>query len=381
MKALINGKILLKDGVWEDKVLLINEKIRGICDQKDLCKENTEEIIDVKGCYISSGFIDIHIHGSGGSDTMDGTVEALKNISNTILANGTTGFLPTTMTMDMPSIHNALKAVKKAIGMECTGAKILGVHMEGPFINKSFKGAQREKYIIKPNYEFIKDYMDIIKMITMAPEIEGSRDFIESIKNGSNAVLSIGHSNATYEEAMEAIEAGISHSTHLFNAMTPLHHRNPGVVGAILNSDITCELIADKVHVHPELFKFILKVKGQEQLTLITDAMRAGCMKEGMYELGGQQVMVKEGKAQLENGNLAGSVLTLNQAVKNFVEITKAPLYEVINLVSLNPARIIGIEGEKGSIEVGKDADIIVFDENIEMKMVFVEGCRRLGGK
>ncbi|SNS58100.1 N-acetylglucosamine-6-phosphate deacetylase [Anaerovirgula multivorans] len=381
MKALINGKILLKDGIWEDKGLLIDEKIRGICDKKDLYKENAEEIIDVKGCYISPGFIDIHIHGSGGSDTMDGTVEALKMISNTILVNGTTGFLPTTMTMDMPVIHKALEAVKKATTMEWSGAKILGVHMEGPFINKKFKGAQREDYIIKPNYEFIKDYVDIIKIITMAPEIEGSRAFIESVKKRSNAVLSIGHSNATYEEAMEAIEAGISHSTHLFNAMTPLQHRNPGVVGAVFNSNITCELIADKIHVHPELFKFILKVKGQDRLALITDAMRAGCMKEGMYELGGQPVLVKEGKAQLEDGSLAGSILTLNQAVKNFVEITKAPLYEVINLVSLNPARIIGIEGEKGSIEVGKDADIIVFDENIEMKMVFVEGCRRLGDK
>lgn len=381
MKALVNGKILFKDGIGEDKALLIDEKIRGICDIENLHKENVEEIIDVKGCYISPGFIDIHIHGSGGSDTMDGKVEALRNISNTILLQGTTGFLPTTMTMDMASIRHALGTIKKAMGvLEWGGAKILGAHMEGPFINKKFKGAQREEYIIKPNYEFVKEYIDIIKIITMAPEVEGSKAFIESVKKNSEAVLSIGHSDATYEEAMEAIEAGISHSTHLFNAMAPLHHRNPGVVGAIFNSNITCELIADKIHVHPELFKLILKVKGKDRLVLITDAMRAGCMKEGKYELGGQQVSVKEGKAQLEDGSLAGSILTLNQAVKNFVEVTRAPLYEVINLVSLNPAKVIGIEEKKGSIELGKDADIIVFNENIEIEMVFIEGCRRLGG-
>jgi len=381
MKALVNGKVILKDGIYEDKVLLIDKKIKGIVDKDTFDDNNIDEIIDAEGCYISPGFIDIHIHGSGGSDAMDGTIEALKTISNTILSYGTTGFLPTTMTMDMSSIHVALNAVKRAMKIELDGAKVLGAHMEGPFINKKFKGAQREDYIITPEYTYIEDYIDVIKIITMAPEIKGSIDFIEFVKQTSNVTLSIGHSAATYEETIRAIEAGVSHSTHLFNAMTPLHHRNPGIVGAAFNNDITCELIADKIHVHPELFKLLLKIKGEDKLILVTDSMRAGCMKDGVYELGGQDVQVIEGKAQLIDGSLAGSVLTLNQAVRNFVDATEAPLYEVIKLVTINPAKLIGMEKEKGSIEVGKDADIIVFDHNIKVKMAFVEGYNRLGGK
>lgn len=265
--------------------------------------------------------------------------------------------------------------------MNMDGAQILGVHLEGPFINEKFRGAQRKDFILKPDYAYIEDYIDIIKIITMAPEIEGSIDFIEAIKKESNTTLSIGHSGASYEEAMEAIKAGISYCTHIFNAMTPLHHRDPGVVAAAFNSDITCELIADKIHVHPELFKLLFKIKGEDKLILVTDAIRASCMKDGSYDLGGQAVLVREGKAQLANGSLAGNLLTLNKAVKNFIEVTDAPIYQVIKLVSLNPARVIGIDEKKGSIEIGKDADIIIFDGNINVKMVFIAGSSRLGGK
>ena len=381
MKALINGKLLLKDGVYTDKVLLMDEKIRGIVDKSAFEEKHAEEVIDVNGNYISPGFIDIHLHGSGGCDTMDGTIDALKTISNVIMNHGTTGFLPTTMTMDISSIYTALDTVRNALGTDWQGAKILGVHLEGPFINKDFKGAQREDYIIKPEYEAIKDYLDIIKIITIAPEIKGSLAFIKAVKDNSSAAISMGHSAATYEEAMEAIEAGLSHCTHIFNAMTPLHHRNPGVVGAAFNSCISCELIADKIHVHPQLFQLLLTIKGDDKLILITDAIRASCMKDGYYQLGGQEVHVREGKAQLSNGSLAGSVLTLNKALKNFVEATGAPLYQVIKLATINPARVIGIDSLKGSIEIGKDADIIVFDEEINIVNVFIEGISRLGGQ
>jgi N-acetylglucosamine-6-phosphate deacetylase len=381
MKALMNGRIIHREGVYEDKVLLIDEKIRAIVDIEDFNDETVEEVIDAMGNYISPGFIDIHIHGSKGSDTMDGTIEALKIISNSVMNYGTTGFLPTTMTMDIPSIYTALDTVKKALQMNIDGAQILGVHLEGPFINEKFRGAQRKDFILKSDYSYIEEYIDIIKIITMAPELEGSIDFIETIKKKSNAALSIGHSGASYEEAMEAIKAGISHCTHIFNAMTPLHHRNPGAVAATFNSDITCELIADKIHVNPELFKLIFNIKGEDKLVLVTDAIRASCMKDGCYDLGGQAVQVREGKAQLANGSLAGSLLTLNKAVKNFIEATDAPIYQVIKLVSLNPARVIGIDDKKGSIEIGKDADLIIFDKDINVKMVLIAGSSRLGGK
>lgn len=380
LKALVNGRIILNDGIYNEKVLLMDEKIRSIIDNRDFREDMAEEIIDTKGYYISPGFIDIHIHGSGGMDTMDATLEALEVISSTILAYGTTAFLPTTMTMDMTSIHNALDNIREAKAVGLSGAKILGAHMEGPFISKKFKGAQNEEFIIEPEFSCIKDYLDMIKIITMAPEVEGSLEFIKSIKEHSKAVLSIGHSAATYQQTMDAIDEGISHCTHILNAMTPLHHREPGVLGAVFNSTITCELIADKIHVHPELFKLLLKIKGTDQLLLVTDAVRACCMKDGIYELGGQQVVLKEGKVELLGGGLAGSALTLNRAVKNFVEVTGIPLYQGIKLVTQNPAKLVGIEESKGSIDVGKDSDIIVFDEDLQVRMVFIEGHSRLGG-
>ena len=365
----------MENEILEDRALLFNTKIREICKVEDINHYEVTEIIDAKNLYISPGFIDIHIHGSGGFDTMDGDINALEKISKTIAAYGTTSFLPTTMTMEKSHIIKALDTIKKAMSTETkNGANILGVHLEGPFINPIFKGAQNSEYIIEPDYEFIKNYLDIIKIITMAPEIKGSFDFMDLIKQNSSAVLSIGHSNATYEEAMEAIERGISHSTHIFNAMTPLHHRNPGVVGAVFNSEITCELIADKIHVHPELFRFLIKAVGENRICLITDSMRAGCMKDGCYDLGGQSVIVKDGSARLSDGQLAGSVLTLNLAVKNFFESTDYPLNKIVNMVSINPAKVIGFENQKGSIEKGKDADIILFDKEISIKSVFIEG-------
>lgn len=375
MKALINGKILMENEILEDRALLFDTKIREICKVEDINHYEVTEIIDANNLYISPGFIDIHIHGSGGFDTMDGDINALEKISKTIAAYGTTSFLPTTMTMEKSHIIKALDTIKKAMSTETkNGANILGVHLEGPFINPIFKGAQNSEYIIEPDYEFIKNYLDIIKIITMAPEIKGSFDFMDLIKQNSSAVLSIGHSNATYEEAMEAIERGISHSTHIFNAMTPLHHRNPGVVGAVFNSEITCELIADNIHVHPELFRFLIKAVGENRICLITDSMRAGCMKDGCYDLGGQSVIVKDGSARLTDGQLAGSVLTLNLAVKNFFESTDYPLNKIVNMVSINPAKVIGFDNQKGSIEKGKDADIILFDKEISIKSVFIEG-------
>lgn len=378
MIALYNGKIITEDKIVKDKILLFDQKIIGILDEDQVNHYNVNKRIDVQGHYISPGFIDIHLHGSGGCDTMDGSLEALNTISETILRCGTTGFLPTTMTMEMDLIHQALDTVREAMALELKGAQILGAHMEGPFINVEYKGAQNAAYVLGPERAYIENHLDVIKIITMAPEVQGASKFLNEMKQNPEIILSIGHSKATYDEAMEAIEQGIRHATHLFNAMTPLHHRDPGIVGAVFNSQITCELIADLIHVHPDLFKLIYHIKGNDNLILITDAIRAGCMKEGLYDLGGQPVTVKDGSARLENGSLAGSILTLNQAVNNFAGATSLPLYEVIRLVSLNPARLIGIEDRKGSIAPGKDADIIVFDEDISIVKAFVDGIEKL---
>ncbi|MTK11196.1 MAG: N-acetylglucosamine-6-phosphate deacetylase, partial [Clostridiaceae bacterium] len=372
--------VILENCILEDKVVLFDTQIKELINKIEFEKNVNEgsyneiDIIDAKGSYVSPGFIDLHIHGSGGRDAMDGELEDLKVISQSIAQNGVTGFLPTTMTMSKEKIYKALDNIKEGMKLDLGGAKVLGAHMEGPFINPKYKGAQKEDYIIEPDYNFIKGYEDVIKIITLAPEKDTNSEFIKSIKKNTNIVISIGHSDATYEEAMESIEKGVSHATHLFNAMSPLNHRKPGVIGAVFNSNINCELIADKIHVHPGVFQTVINIKGVNKVILITDSMRAGCMKDGVSELGGQKVIVKDNSARLEDGTLAGSILTLNKAVKNMVENTNLNIYQAISMVSLNSAKDIGISDRKGSIEEGKDADIVIFDEEYNVRHTIVEG-------
>lgn len=379
IKAIVNGKLIMRDRIIYDSVIIFDTKIIDIINNDNFLqykKEYKEEIlvIDAKGKYVSPGFIDIHIHGSGGYDTMDATATALRVISTTIAENGVTSYLPTTMTMDSISIYSALDAIRQAMSLENEGAKILGAHMEGPFINEKYKGAQKADNIIKPNYDIIKDYLDIIKIITLAPEKDENHSFIKKVKSNSKITLSVGHSDASYEEAVRAIEDGITHATHTFNAMTPLNHRKPGIVGAIFTNDITCELIADLIHVHPAIFKMLINIKHKDKMVLITDSMRAGCMKSGNYELGGQKVTVENGAARLQDGTLAGSVLTLNKAVKNMLNHSGLEIYEVVAMASHVPAKVINIDNKKGRLEAGFDADIVVFDDDIDVFLTIVEG-------
>jgi N-acetylglucosamine-6-phosphate deacetylase len=305
---------------------------------------------------------------------MDGEISALKTISETIAQNGVTGFLPTTMTMSKEKIYEALDTIKLAKKENINGAKILGAHMEGPFICEKYKGAQQKDYIIKPDFEFIKDYVDLIKIITMAPEEDHEFKFIKEVKKDTDIVLSMGHTNSDFETAMEAVRYGISHATHTFNAMTPFGHRKLGVVGAVLRSNVTFEIIADTIHLHPDIFQIMLNAKGKDKMILITDSMRAGCMKDGDWELGGQKVIVKNNSARLEDGTLAGSILTLNKAVFNIIKYTNLKIYEAVALASLNPARLIDLDKTKGSIKIGKDADLVMFDEDLDVSLTISEG-------
>ena len=379
IKAIVNGKLIMRDRIIQDSIIIFDKKIIDIISKDSFSQYKREykediQIIDAKNRYVSPGFIDIHIHGCGGYDTMDAMPEALKVISATVAGNGVSAYLPTTMTMDKERIYKAFDAIRVAMKLEIKGAKILGIHMEGPFINEKYKGAQKADHIIKPDYELIKDYLDIIKIITLAPEEDENHSFIKKVKRNSKITLSVGHSDASYEETIKAIEVGISHATHTFNAMTPLNHRKPGIVGAIFRSDITCELIADTIHVHPAIFKILIDIKHKDRMVLITDSMRAGCMKAGKYELGGQKVIVKNGAAKLQDGTLAGSVLTLNKAVKNMLEHSGVEIYEAVAMASLIPAKVINMDNKKGSLDIGKDADIAIFDENIDVFFTIVEG-------
>lgn len=379
MNAIINGKIILENKVLEGHIIVYEERIIDIIpEEKFDVQDKSLNIIDAKGNFVSPGFIDIHIHGSKGHDTMDGELEAINIISETILKNGVTSFLPTTMTMDLDSIYKALDTIKKSMTYDkLKGAKVLGAHMEGPFISPKYKGAQKADYIIKPDYKLIEEYMDIIKIITYAPEEDENFNFLENVLKNKDTTLSIGHTDGTYEDAQDAIKKGVSHSTHMFNAMTHLHHRKPGVVGAIMDSDVSTEIIADNIHLHKAIYNIAYKLKGPDKLVLITDAMRAACLKCGNYDLGGQEVTVKDNAARLKDGTLAGSVLKLNKAVKNIYESTNLPIYECVKLASLNPSKVININNERGSLEKNKYADIIIFDEQINIINAIVEGVMK----
>lgn len=373
-----NGKIILENEVLENKVLIFNHKIVDIIDAEEFenqgLGERMEETIDAEGKYVSPGLIDVHIHGSGGKDTMDGELSDLKIISEIIAKNGVTAFLPTTMTMKKEKIYKAIENIRLAMAENIGGAKILGVHMEGPFVSEKYKGAQKKDHILKPDFKFIEKYIDVIKIITMAPEEDFQFDFIKKVKNNSDIVLSMGHTNSDYETAMEAVRSGISHATHTFNAMTPLHHRNPGVVGAVLKSNVSFEIIADTIHLHPAIYEILLKAKGKDKMILVTDSMRAGGMKDGDWELGGQKVIVADNSARLEDGTLAGSILTLNKAVLNILKYTSLEIYEAVALASLNSAKLLNIDNKKGSIKIGKDADLIIFDKDLKVNLSISEG-------
>ena len=355
-------------------MLLFDDKIIDMVEDIVISDSDDIDIIDAKGAYVSAGFIDLHIHGSGGADVMDATPEALQRLSTTLPQTGTTSFLATTMTMSTQAIDKALQNIQD-YGSSVTGAHIVGVHLEGPFINTLKHGAQDKNYVQTPNFELIENYMDEVKMITLAPEVEGAEDFVKQmIKAYPHVILSAGHSDASYDEGMKSFTWGVSHVTHLFNAMPAYHHRQPGLVGAVFDSDVTCDIIADLVHTHPSTLALTHRLKG-DKLILITDAMRAGCMKCGSYDLGGRKVEVSEGKALLEDGTLAGSVLKMNEAMENMLKHTDITLVEVVNAVTKIPAEML--ELKKGVLKKGYDADIVIFDENFSIISTIIAGERK----
>jgi len=371
VKSIVNAKLIVDNEIVEGKVLLFDKHISEIVDNTALNHRDDIEKIDAKGNYVSAGFIDLHIHGSGGADIMDATPQALETISSVLLQTGTTSFLATTMTMSKEVIEKALQNIQNH-AQSINGAQIVGVHLEGPFINAQKHGAQDKAHVQEPDIKFIESYIDIIKMITLAPEVKGAKDFVTFLKRHyPEVILSIGHSDASYEKSKESFTWGISHATHLFNAMNTLHHRDPGIVGAVLDSDVSCDIIADLVHTHASILKLVHQVK-QERLILITDAMRAGCMKCGIYDLGGQQVEVNDGKASLQDGTLAGSVLKLNEALKNMTGVGAMTLVEAVTAVTKIPAENLGLN--KGQLKKGYDADIVIFDKDFSIISTIIAG-------
>ena len=379
MKAITNGKIILKDGIVERCALLVSDVIEAIVCENDIPTD--AEIIDANGGYIAPGLIDLHIHGYSGRDVCDADEGSIRIISKSLLANGVTGYLPTTMTVDMRVIKAALEVCRDLMVESKTweGSRILGVHAEGPFISEGKKGAQDPKYILAPDAEFVKEYADVIKIITLAPETD-TADFsaIREIAKNTDVVVSMGHTSADYDTALASTKVGVRHATHLFNAMTPLAHRAPGVVGAALNSDVSCELIVDTFHVNPALYDMVFKLKGRK-LCFITDCLPAGGLPYGEYRLGGTKIIYRDIVCRLEDGTVAGSVLHLNEGVWNAYTHSSIPLHECVNCASLNPATTLGIDNRKGSIEAGKDADIIITDSQFKVVKTIIGGEVKYG--
>ncbi len=441
MHAIVNGRIVLTDKIIDGCALLFDKNIIGIVSRETLdaawadgqsWKGKPLEITDAGGNFVAPGFINLHIHGCGGADTMDAVEDSLAVMSRFLVQTGVTSFLPTTMTCDMQMICKALERVRKnmtpitrrrdekygpvlsaqGFGEEvkedmsvsgnnpndCScagesepfdnktekiqqyrlpGAKVLGAYLEGPFISSIYKGAQDEANIMSADFMRIKDYADVIKVIVLAPETldhpEQVQTFIAQCK-ACNIIVSLGHSAADYDTAVESIRAGASHVTHLCNAMTGLHHRAPGLLGAALDSAVTCELIADNLHVHPAVQRLIYRTKNIMEIELITDSMRACGMTDGISELGGQAVIVKNGAARLTDGTLAGSVVTMNRAMANFRKNTGATIPEVVRMVTENQAQELGLFEKIGSLSPGAAADVTIFNDDFEVLQTFVDG-------
>lgn len=335
------------------------------------------EAFDLSGMYIVPGFIDTHIHGAYGVEMAEAgtTVQQLNAVSKFEASQGVTCFAPTVRILPLDEMCAAIERI--AFIKQTDGAKIGGIHVEGPFVSETYKGALLKEYIYKPGVEIIKRFYEagggLVKLLTMAPELEGAEATIQyAASNG--IVVSIGHTNASYEQTEKAIAWGVSQATHTFNAMRPLNHRDPSALGAVLtNENVTCELICDFIHLHPAIVKMVYKLKGDDKINVISDSCAAAGKSDGEYIVGGQKRYVKDGVVRTSDGTIAGSAKTVYDGVKNLINIG-IPIESAIKMASVNPAKTLGIEAETGSIQVGKCADLVVLDKEFNVKYTFVNG-------
>ncbi|MDO5726261.1 MAG: N-acetylglucosamine-6-phosphate deacetylase [Tissierellia bacterium] len=364
--------------VLENFSLIIeDEKILDIIDAKKIDYKDYDEILDGENNYLAPGFIDIHNHGNSGYDIMDSSEIALDSIGKYHISNGVTSYLGTIITSSYENMLNSAKNISEYENKKDL-AEILGIHLEGPFFNPIKKGAQPEKYIAKADLNFLKKLIEIsnskLKMVSIAPEIKDAIEVIKYLKK-EDIPIAMAHSYANYEQTKMAIENGARIATHLFNGMREFDHREPGIIGASLTDDrVYTEIIYDRFHLHDASVKIAILCKGFDKIILVSDAMRAAGLKDGKYEIGGQIVFVKNNEPRLESGNIAGSTLNLRQAVYNVVKFLQIPIHQAVKMASLNPAKAINISKDYGSIEIGKKADFIIIDQDINIKSVYKNG-------
>lgn len=380
-----NGMVFLPDKKFEQADLIVDRKITQIIRKGEgqyPDNREKEEMIDASGKYVVPGFVDIHSHGAAGADVSDGEFGGMKKMAEFYVSHGVTSWCPTTMALPEENLVQAVKVIRefqkqqeKAPG---NMARCLGVHLEGPFLNKEKKGAQAEKYLREPDLKLFERLWQAsgeqVQLITVAPEQKGALSFIK--KASEYCTVSLGHSTADYETVCRAFEAGASHVTHLFNGMNGLHHREPGIFGAALEYGVPVELICDGLHIHPSVIRMIWKLYG-DKISLISDSMRCAGMKDGIYDLGGQQVQVENGKALLPGGTLAGSSINLLDAVRNAVRFG-IPLESAVYAATAAPAFSIGRQDEIGMIQIGNRADLLILDRELNLETVIIGGEKTL---
>ncbi|NLW69719.1 MAG: N-acetylglucosamine-6-phosphate deacetylase [Eubacteriaceae bacterium] len=331
-------------------------------------------VIDAKGGIISPGLIDIHTHGAKGIDINSAREACFGRLCEFYASHGVSGFQASIAADSKENTLGTIKALSPLVNAESGGAKLIGLHLEGPFLNPMHSGAISKEYLLLPNVKLLEEYLSAGKItyMTIAPELEGA---IELIKDFSkDTVFSLGHSAADYETLLSAVRAGAKSATHLFNAMIPIHQRRPGIAVAAMDSGIYCEIISDGRHIHPAMIRMAAAFAGYEKLIAVTDSMQAAGMGDGVYTLAGIKVIVKGEDALLENGNRAGSLLTPDRALKNMKEFTKMPFERLIPLFTENPAKLLNIYDRTGALDEGKDADITVFDENMNVRLTMAGG-------
>lgn len=360
----ITGDLFIRDG----KVEKIGQALQV---EADIFLDGT-----AKNWIVMPGFIDMHIHGSAGFDMMDATEEALRGMSRSLVKEGTTSYLPTTITQRVDSIEAALENVHGFVN-NADEAEVLGIHVEGPYISTKWAGAQPIEHISEPSIEQFLKWQRLsgnrIKQVTVAPEIVGGFEFVQAMSE-EGIISSIGHSDASSDEVEKAVQLGAKQATHLYNQMRPFHHRDTGVVGSVLLDDhMKVEIIVDYIHSHMKAVNLAYRLKGAEGIILITDAMRAKGLEYGEYDLGGQTVYVTEKGAHLSSGALAGSILTMDQAVRNMKQTTGCSLQELVSMSSTNAAKQLKLS-HKGYIEEGFDADLVILDLELNVQKTICRG-------
>lgn len=373
---IVNGKVFL-NGSFQQKTIGIENGRIHILPEDEKCREGAK-IYDAGGKKVVPGFIDIHTHGAVGVDVNAASAEELGKIGHFMATQGTTSWLCSVLTDTKEQTLWCIDEFKKHKQKEYDAANLLGIHLEGPFLASEFKGAMPEHLLRGADLALLKEYQEAaegnIRYLTVSPEIEGIVEAIPAIRK-LGIVVAIGHSGADYDTSMKAIEKGAASCTHIFNAMKLLHQHFPAIMGAALESDIYCEAICDGRHLHPGVVRLLIKTKGIDRVVAITDSIMAAGLPDGNYKLGVNDVVVVDGDAKLaSNGVRAGSTLTTGQALKNIMAFTGRPIEEVLKLLTENPAKLIGVFDKKGSIEEGKDADLVILDEDNHVADTFVMG-------